>query len=86
MQLVLAEIGSDSPMALQAVKQLALYLKDSAKRESVLEQVSNLRLALKYFARSIVANCRKMLSRPLLNFISLFFTGFCVADGYVMHK
>lgn len=39
-ELVLAEIGSDSPMALQAVKQLALYLKDSAKRESVLEQVS----------------------------------------------
>jgi coatomer protein complex subunit epsilon len=39
-QLVLAEISSSSPIALQAVKQLALYMKDSSHREAVLEQVA----------------------------------------------
>ena len=38
-QLVLSEIGASSPMALQAVKELALYLKDGAQREAVLGRV-----------------------------------------------
>lgn len=39
-QLVLAEINSSSPMALQAVRQLALYLKDAAAHSNVVEQVA----------------------------------------------
>ncbi|GAB4817776.1 hypothetical protein N2152v2_004822 [Parachlorella kessleri] len=40
-ELVLAEISSSSPMALQAVRQLALYLKDGSQREAVLAQVAS---------------------------------------------
>lgn len=39
-QLVLAEISGSSPIALQAVKQLALYMKEPGRREAVLEQVT----------------------------------------------
>ena len=39
--MVLAEISSSSPMALQAVRQLALYLKDGSQREAVLAQVAS---------------------------------------------
>lgn len=39
-QLVLSEISGSSPVALQAVKQLALYLKDEGARGAVVEQVA----------------------------------------------
>ena len=37
-QLVMSEIGASSPMALQAVKALALYMKQ--QREAAMEQVA----------------------------------------------
>ena len=39
LQMVLSEVSSSSPTALQAVRLLAVYLKDGLQKEGVLEQV-----------------------------------------------